>query len=438
MTVKKLVSWSVLVLFSWGGMVQPALSESEHNELVVRYHNGLKMMTKDKQFKFQVGGRIMMDFAIFDADNTFKTSFAEGDQTSGAELRRARIFMAGLLYNKILFRAEYDFASTSDSTGSNSSSGEEPGFRDVYIELIKLPLVGAFRVGHHKEFWSLENMTSSKYIMFMERSLMNFFSPARGLGVGIFSPALDRRITWSTGVFFDSAGTAPPVSNFDNSPGAVNFSLRLTGRPWYQDKGKQLIHLGFSYGLEDQGRDNLTHFRARPEANLTSFHPVDTGDQPAKNINRYTFELAGVYGPFSLQGEYTFVSVSKPAGTPDADHSGFYVQASYFITGEHRHYNTKYGIFGRVQPHRFFDGEGGWGAWEVALRYSNIDLNDGNPTGPFNGGEMDDITFGVNWYLNPQSRVMFNYVRSDVVSGGVTALDAGTLSIYQLRFQIDF
>lgn len=79
MTVKKLVSWSVLVLFSWGGMVQPALSESEHNELVVRYHNGLKMMTKDKQFKFQVGGRIMMDFAIFDADNTFKTSFADGD-----------------------------------------------------------------------------------------------------------------------------------------------------------------------------------------------------------------------------------------------------------------------------------------------------------------------------------------------------------------------
>jgi len=74
----------------------------------------------------------------------------------------------------------------------------------------------------------------------------------------------------------------------------------------------------------------------------------------------------------------------------------------------------------------------------VALRYSNIDLNDGDPTGAANGGEMDDITFGVNWYLNPQSRVMFNYVRSDVVSGGVTALDAGTLSIYQFRFQIDF
>ena len=82
MIFKKLIIGSVLVLFSWGGLVQPALSESEDSEMTVRYHNGLKMMTQDKQFKFQVGGRIMTDFAFFGADNTFKTTFAEGEQTS--------------------------------------------------------------------------------------------------------------------------------------------------------------------------------------------------------------------------------------------------------------------------------------------------------------------------------------------------------------------
>ncbi len=415
-------------------MVQPALSESEDSELIVRYHNGLKMMTRDKQFKFQVGGSIMTDFAFFDADNTFKTSFAEGDQTSGAEFRRARIFLAGLLYNKILFKAQFDFASTSAS----ATGGEEPNFKDVYIQLIKLPLVGNFRVGHQKEPWSLENLTSSRFVLFMERSLVNAFAKGRGLGVGIFNHALNKQITWSTGVYYDTPSEAPPTSNFDNSPQAVNFSLRVTGLPWYQDKGKQLIHLGFSYGLEDQGKIGMAQFSARPEAHLTSFSPVDTGLEPAKNIHRYLFELAGVYGPFSLQGEYTAVTVKKPAGMPDADYSGFYVQAGYFITGEHRRYKKKSGTFGRIQPNRNLDNEGGWGAWEVALRYSNIDLNDGDPTGAANGGEMNDITFGVNWYLNPQSRIMFNYVHSDVDSGGVTALDAGTLSVYQFRFQIDF
>ena len=429
MTVKKLMSWSVLGLFFWGGMVQPALSEKGDDELLVRYHNGLKMMTKDKQFKFQVGGRIMTDFAFFDADSTFKNSFAMGDQTSGAEFRRARIFLAGLFYNTIKFKAQFDFAST--------SGGEEPNFKDVYIQLIKLPVVGNFRVGHFKEPWSLENLTSSKYNMFMERSLMNTFSRGRGLGVALFNHALDKRVTWSTGLFYDTASEAPPVSNFAASPGAVNFSLRVTGLPLYQDKGQKLIHLGFSYGVEDQGKADTVRYRSRPEAHLTSFRPVSTPTFPAESINRYVFELAGVYGPFSLQGEYATVSTSAPVGTPDMDYSGLYVQASYFITGERRPYSTKSGTFSRVTPIRNFDGKGGLGAWEVALRYSNLDLND-DPTGALNGGEMDDITLGVNWYLNPQSRIMFNYVRSDVDSGGVPIVDAGTLSIYQFRFQIDF
>jgi len=430
MAVKKILVWSVLGLFFWGGMVQPALSEKGDDEMVVRYQNGLKMMTKDKKFKFMIGGRIYADFAIFDPDDTFKNSFEDGDQVAGGEIRSARIYFSGLLYEKVKFKLQLDFASTSD--------GEQPNFKDVYIQLIKIPVIGNLRVGHQKEPWSLENMTSTKYNSFMERSVINALDRDRSLGVSIFDHALGRRLTWSTGFFFDTLNEAPPVANFDNNPQSVGISLRLTGLPLYQDKGKKLIHFGFSYALEDEGKDDLVRLHTKPEAHLTSFSPVETKDQPGTQVHRYVIELAGVYGPFSLQGEYVAAVVKKPAGTPDADYSGYYVQASYYLTGEHRAYNTRYGIFGRTQLHRNFDNHGGWGAWEVALRLSNIDLNTGDPTGAANGGEMTDITFGLNWYLNPQSRIMFNYIHSDVESGGTPIVDAGTLDIYQFRFQVVF
>lgn len=54
-------------------------------------------------------------------------------------------------------------------------------------------------------------------------------------------------------------------------------------------------------------------------------------------------------------------------------------------------------------------------------------LNDGI----IQGGEMSEITFGVNWYLNPATKIMFNYVYADLV-------DVGKTSIGQIRYQVDF
>ncbi len=192
-------------------------SESRSNDLRVTYNKGLKMMTADKKFKFMIGGRILADFAFFDPNDTYIT--ATGDENSGAEFRAARIYIAGLLYNRIGFKVQYDFASTSDVTvksctpiapATSCSTKEEPNFKDVYIQLLKLPVVGNFRVGHYKEPWSLENLTSSKYITFMERSVPIAFSRGRGLGMGFFNHGLDKRLTWNVGVFYDTDNEAPP------------------------------------------------------------------------------------------------------------------------------------------------------------------------------------------------------------------------------------
>ncbi len=104
--------------------------------------------------------------------------------------------------------------------------------------------------------------------------------------------------------------------------------------------------------------------------------------------------------------------------------------ASYFLTGEHRKYKESSGAFSRVKPKsNFLDGKGGLGAWEVAARYSEIDLND--PDAGILGGEVRDFTVGVNWHLNPNARVMLNYVMSELHH-------VGDADIVAMRFQVDF
>ena len=426
--LKKMIVCNVLMLFFLGGMVQPAFSDGD--EMLVRYNKGLQMMTADKKIKFKIGGRLMADFAFFDDDAAYVANTTDGE-TGSAEFRAARIFIAGLLYSKIKFKVQYDFAS--------SSGGNTPNFKDVYIQLVKLPVVGNFKVGHYKEPWSLENLTSFRFITFMERSLPNAFSRGRSLGLGFFNYALDKRLTWNVGVFYDTNSEAPPTVETGDSAGQVNFALRLTGLPLYQDKGKKLVHLGFSYAIEDQGVDDELSISSKPEAHSADNSPVKVdivSPNAVEQVNRYNLEAALVWGPFSLQGEYMMAQASTPTGIPDVDYTGYYIHASYFLTGEHRNYKTKKGAFVRVSPNKNY-GDGGWGAVQVALRYSTLDLNDSG-LAAYRGGKIDNITVGVNWYLNPQMRFMFNYVNSSVDTATLPVTDGGSVNIFQFRTQVDF
>ena len=126
----------------------------------------------------------------------------------------------------------------------------------------------------------------------------------------------------------------------------------------------------------------------------------------------------------------------------DVSFDGYYVAASYFLTGEDRPYSTSSGKFGRVEPSNNFALNGsGWGAVELALRYSNLDLNDS----PVYGGEENNWTVGLNWYLNPHTRMMLNYIHGDIdrsmplgASGGLRRGYSGDIDILQTRFQLDF
>ena len=100
---------------------------------------------------------------------------------------------------------------------------------------------------------------------------------------------------------------------------------------------------------------------------------------------------------------------------------------SYFITGETRPYSTASGIYGFTPVARPVF-KGGPGAWEVLLRYSNFDLDDG----PVHGGKFWKITPMVNWYLSKEVRLEFAY--------GYGVLDRfnlkGATQFFQTRLQV--
>jgi len=401
--MNKTISIGLAGVLLFMGMQSTAAAED--NDLRLYWKDGIRAETADKSFKLKFGGRIMNDWAFFSADDSLKT--AKGPFEDGTEFRRARLYLSGQAFGNVIFKAQYDFA------------GGDADFKDVYLGLKGLPGNTTVQVGHFKEPFGLEVLTSSKYITFMERSLPTAFIAERNTGIGASGHLLDERLTWAGGVFRQADGFG------DATGDAYNVTGRITGLPLYQNGGERLVHVGLAYSHRNP--DDTVRFRERPEVHISP-RLVDTGSITADNVDLVGVETAAVFGPASLQGEYVHTSVDATTGS-SLDFDGYYVQASYFLTGEHRPYKRSHGAFSRVKPLRNFLGKeaGGSGAVELAVRYSSIDVSDGSTA----GGELDDVSVGVNWYLNPNTRVMANYVHADLDS-------VGQADVFQTRFQIDF
>ncbi len=393
------------------------------------------------------GGRIYADWYLYNQD---AGSMAQiGDQQDGFRFDTVRIFAKGTAFHVIDYKLQFDFAGTQQggSSGSNVAPPDEhthtlpilqaATFKDVYIGLKELPLLGHLKAGHYKEPFSLDQLTSSRFITFMERSLADVFAPGRNVGVMAYDTLADENVTWAIGAFISEIGDEPPIYRNDN--GGTALTMRYTWTPWYDEatNGRGLFHLGVSYSYRDIA-DGTVRYRRKPEADLGSY-VVDTGSITAtQDVQLLGLEAALVYGPFRIQSEYMRSHVRRN-GFANPNFDGVYVQASYFLTGEQRKYKRSSGTFSdRVVPFENFfrvrDENGcvqtGKGAWELAYRASYLDLNGVGVS----GGNVTDHTIGLNWYLNPYTRWMFNYVNSDLRRFDRT----GNMSIFETRIQIDF
>ena len=163
---------------------------------------------------------------------------------------------------------------------------------------------------------------------------------------------------------------------------------------------------------------------------LTKNLIVDTGDIPSEAVNLLGGEAALVLGPLSAQVEYVQARIdARGTGAGDPVYSGWYAEAGFFLTGEHRPYVRETGLFGRILPRKNFRiaGKPGPGAIQVAARVSGIDLSDAWTR----GGELRGYALGVNWHLNPNTRIMIDFVQADRDR-------MGPYRFLGMRFQVDF
>jgi len=385
-----------------------SISAYSQDGFTTNWDNGFKVESDDGDFKLKFGGRIMYDFGTFGQDDDLDRAF--GEYGNGVEFRRIRFFNSGTVYSNLSYKLQVDFA------------GGKVSLKDVFLELQDIGGVNV-RLGHFKEPFRLEVLTSSKYITFMERSMMTALNPERNTGLMVHDQSEDGRLNWQVALLRNGDGAGDDT----NAGSGIVFGGRLAGvLPLKPESDDQMLHLGASFSFRNPDGD-VIEYESRPETHLGPKY-LNTGEiTDVDNSNLIGLELALVNGPWSFQTEYARSKVNLD-GTGEYSFPSYYAQVSYFLTGEVRNYKYKdaYEGFDRVKPNQNFGG-GGAGAWELALRYSSADWNDGNIT----GGKLSNITLGVNWYLNPVSRLMANYILADLD-------EVGKANIFQMRMQIDF
>lgn len=408
--------------------------------------------------KVRLSGFFHLDSAAFGQDTVNLQTL--GDIQDGVGFRRARLQALGSVAEFTNYSVEFDFATAG-----------RPSFMDVWGEQTNLPYLNALRIGHFRAPFSMDALTSVKQLEFLERSLpFQAFVPFRRTGMMAYDASEDQNTQWAYGIFASGGFNDAPLgdSRYATDIGDVRglaFSTRASHLLYYDEPadGRYLLHVGGSYDYTRIRESNLPsgYYQARviPEVfvgdpaggGLTAVGTpffADTGRIQAKDFNLFGVEVAGQYGPAHFQAEYMATSVNQDVGST-LFYDGAYVQAGYFLTGEHRTYNRTVGAFDKVVPYSEFfalgnQGVCGWGAWELVARWSYVNLNDPaanatvipmlTPPSP-NPGRLHDTTLGVNWFWNPNTQVQLNWIHCFLDNA---ALGDSDCDIIAARFQLAF
>jgi phosphate-selective porin OprO/OprP len=399
-----------------------------------------------------------------------------GDALDGVSFRRTRLQAFGKLTDFTNYSIMMDFAQAG-----------RPSFMDVWGEQEQIPLLGTIRIGQFRQPGTMESWTSIRHFEFLERSVaFQAMEPFRRVGIMAYSMTEDERTQWAysiyaTGLTFWNGAETVYSTIGDNRNGAqigddggVGFASRLTHLLYYDDlaEDRYLLHVGGGYRYGETGGSPDTDgafaktYRSAVFPEFFVGDPtglglsgagtplvLDTGRILANDFHDAHLEFAGSYGRAHFQTE-AMLTVVNQFGGPAIMQPAAYFQCGYMLTGEAIGYLKQVGAFDyTVVPYTPFFGTGrkgrirGWGAWEVAARWSYVDLSDvnvrpenqlsddpGPPPSP-NAGIVNQTTVGVNWYWNRFTKVQFNWIRSmpNYIGYGWAPFD-----IYGTRFQVEF
>ncbi len=388
----------------------------------------------------KVSGRIHLDAWGFDTgDDPAINQFNGGDPQNRLGFRRLRFGVAGTVKDNMVYKIEMELA-----------GGNNVEFRDAFLGWTDLPILQEVLLGNQKRPYGLDHLNSSRYNVFMERPFVieAFNEDARRLGLASYGVSDDLAYNWRYGVF--NQRNVQDEGSYVGDHLQLQLAGRFANTIWYDEtsNGRGYAHWAISGTHADVNREpnSEARFRTRPEARSSSMRWYDTGQM----LNANYYDLLGLesvvnFGSLQMVGEYQ-VNRTNRVGAQDVQFDGGYVYASYFLTGEHMPWDRESGTLARPVPFQNFwivdraDGgrSTGWGAFQVAARYSQADFSDQD----IFGGEGKSLTIGLNWWWNANARMQFNYINGRETNSKVgdrtgPAL-AGNYNIFGSRFAIDF
>lgn len=374
----------------------------EHKDGRVNFsEKGLELESGDGNFKARLGGRLHLD-------GTFYANDDGTSDVSGVDARRARLEFQGLFYKNWMWKLDYEFGQTSEVKG---------GFRDAYIRYLAKDTIPGFpaslTIGQFKEHFGLEHQNSSNHMPFVERALVSrvfhdFAEASDGRRLGV-SAQVEGHDMWTTAFGVFGKNVSGDSSDGFNDP--VALEGRTTFSPIHTHDAA--LHFAFAGNWIKLDDPDQARFRSRAEGRIGAQQLLDTGEiSGAQDVNRWGLETGGIYGPLWLQAEYLRTDVHRKADRT-VSFDGWHTDIGWVLTGEPRGYDWHQGVFTNPKPHTNF-GNGGWGAWEVAARYSVLDLTSLD----IRGGREANFTAGINWFLNPNFALKADWTKVLDINGG--------------------
>ena len=484
------LSQQVKVLARKGEINEEAVAAAKKEAPVVKASSsGFSFASADGKNEVKIRGLLQADHRHYSegandvrnrsdqrAGDLDANGFNDAEDTS--LLRRVRPTIEGKVGGKYGFRFTPEFA------GGSASAV------DAYVEANLSPALKV-RAGKQKSIVGLERLQGGGDIKFIERSYVtNAILPNRDLGVTVSGDVLNNKLNYGVGIV-NGVADGGNISTGTEYNGEREYTARIFTTPFI-DSDSALAGLGFGLGgtwTDFTGERNLNYTDTSAadatrnglpsyvtDGQQTFFRYSSAAVADGKRI-RFSPQANYYYGPFGLITEYARVKQDvsltgggSPAGggaggsntsfTPGTkkslDHDAWQVAVSYLLTGEDA-------SFKGVKPKTDFDlDKGGWGAWELVARYSEINLDDDtfkNPAGNAFTGAYADLstsaksakswTAGVNWYLNTNAKIALNYSQTSFDGGagdGITLVNATGSNIRDrddekallARFQVAF
>ena len=263
----------------------------------IRYtDDGFKIQVNDQWIK--IGGTMMWD--VDSASGEFWKSEdnpkdEKDDWQTRSELRRARLNIKAKVSDNWKTKLQFDF-------GGDDESME---LKDAYVEYSGWQMMNLI-VGQDKEPFGLEELTSSKNLNFIERSMVsNAFAPGRNLGISLNNDT--NTLIWGVGVY------QAETREDDGDTYAVTGRLGVV--PWKTDTG--FFHLGVSGSYRDYDGEE---FEIKESAQIhTADNIVFSDEIDTDHLILYGMETAFGAGPFSFAAEYMTVEVNAVEKDDDAD-----------------------------------------------------------------------------------------------------------------------